>query len=611
MLAFSRGCRLPAATLLLTLGLATTPGCLVNRVNWKEPSFARPQAGLIGSKQEPDPVEELYATALEHEQCCRESCVDLFFEVAVATSHHQGSVRSCRKCRLHHSSLNKLVVTGQRYGRLDPSTCLMVRWRGQEATIPITHKGFCWRSTDFRSLIPVGDYKTNSLSKLYRRTGVGVPYVVMGRREEDGSFVARNPTFAATLRMKVEDCGLSCPEHNDSLPMSCRLELYDPLRIDQTLVQGEWRQIANDLSAPLAYRLRNDRQTILADFINPESATGETELRAMEPYQPGKIPVVFVHGLISNPYTWIEMINELRAHPGFIDHFQIWVLKYPTGQPFLTSAAECREQLRLARTTFDPAHDDAQLANMVLVGHSMGGLIAKLQITSSGDRLWRSVANRPFHQVAIPSELNQLLADSFFFEPSPAISRVVYVGTPHRGSSYANRCIGRLGSVLVKEPESRKRAHAKLVRCNPGVFSKEVSGRIPTSIDLLKPNSNLLEAIGQLPTRCGVCMHSIIGNSCWKLLDGKSDGVVPVNSAQEHRAVSERWVKATHGRLTKHPEVIQELLAILQLHLEQSCNACMDPTVSPVEVPLTSAMPRLVDACSRPVAERSATTCGN
>ncbi len=561
--------------MLLTLGLASTTGCLVTRVKWIEPDYVAPQAGLFGSKQRLDPIERLYASALQQEEECLESCVDLFFEVAIATSRHQGPVCSCRNCRLHKSALNKLVVTGQRYGRLDPRGCLVVRRCGHEETIPITHHGFVWQPSDFHSLVPVGKYKTNGLRTLYRQEGVGVPLVVASCRPDDGSFVARRPTFAATLRMDVAGDDMNWVQQASCSPISCRLKLYDPLRIDQTIVHGQPRQIAKDLSAPLAYRLRSDPQTILDDFINPGSATRETELRSIEPYQAGKIPVVFIHGLLSNPYTWAEMMNELQAHPGFLEHFQIWVVAYPTGQPFLTSAAECREQLRNARHTFDPTHVDAQLSKMVLVGHSMGGLISKLQITSSSDRLWRSIANRPFHQVAIPAGFSQELADAFFFEPSPDVSRVVFIGTPHRGSSFANRSIGRLGSLLVEEPEDRVEAHAELIARNPGVFTKEVSRRIPTSIDLLEPNSELLGAIAALPARCDVRMHSVIGNSCWTPLNGKSDSIVPVKSARESRAISERLIKTIHTRLTKHPETVQELLAILQQHLQESCNDCL------------------------------------
>lgn len=577
--------------MLLAIGLASSGGCLVTRVKWKEPDYAASQAGLFGSREGLDPTEQLYATALEHEQQCLESCVDLFFEVAIATCQHQSSACSgCRQQLLHKSALNKLVVTGQHYGRLDPRSGLSVYRGGQQTWIPITHHGFVWQPSDFRRLIPVGKYKTNGLRTLYRREGVGVPLVVTGCPSPRGSFVSRRPTFAATLRMNVGSCDVSADEHTEGSSPGCRLDLYDPLRVVQTLVQGQRRSIAKDLSAPLAYRLRDDPQTILESFVNPGSGAAATELRAIEPYQPGKIPVVFVHGLLSNPYTWVEMINELQAYPGFVEHFQIWVIEYPTGQPFLTSAAECRAQLRAARHAFDPTRADAQLSNMILVGHSMGGLISKLQVTSSGDRLWRSIANRPFDQVAIPSTVRQKLIDAFFFEPSPDVSRVVFMGTPHRGSAFANLTIGRIGSALVEEPEELVQAHQDLMRSNPGVFSQEVSRRIPTSIDLLEPNSELLNAIARLPAKCDVTMHSVIGNSCCTLFRGKSDGVVPVTSARDPRTISERYIKTIHTRLTRNPESVQELLCILQQHLQQSRSTSIDSAVSPrrADVPVAA-----------------------
>ncbi len=136
---------------------------------------------------------------------------------------------------------------------------------------------------------------------------------------------------------------------------------------------------------------------------------------------------------------------------------------------------------------------------MVLVGHSMGGLIAKLQITRSGDHLWRSIANRPFDQVVMDDERRIELATAFFFEPSECVSSVIFMATPHRGSNYARRLIGRVGSSLVRTTEAQRQEHDKLVRCNPGVFKQEVRKRIPTSIDLLDPDSSLLKAINELP----------------------------------------------------------------------------------------------------------------
>ena len=121
--------------------------------------------------------------------------------------------------------------------------------------------------------------------------------------------------------------------------------------------------------------------------------------------------------------------------------------------------------------------------------------------------------------------------------------------------------------------------HELIIRCNPNVFSEELRDRNPTSVDMLNPHSHLLEAIGSLPAADNVCMHSILGNRCWSLLQGKSDGIVPVSSAREPRAISEKVVKTTHSGVKDHPEAIKEVIYILQEHLQQSYWNVMEPNV--------------------------------
>ncbi len=311
--------------------------------------------------------------------------------------------------------------------------------------------------------------------------------------------------------------------------------------------------------------------------MNPRSGGEESRLYTMEPYQANQIPILFVHGLLSDPFTWADMVNELKAHPGLVEHFQIWVYEYPTGESFFKSAAELRQQLAMAQRQFDPHGRDAQLSDMVVVGHSMGGLISKLQVTSSGDRLWQSVANRPLDQIHMDENLRRDISAAFYFRPSPLVSRVVFIGTPHRGAAAATRLIGRISSSLVNEPPDEQQRYDRLIQSNPGVFSDEVSRGIPTSIDLLEPESKLLQTIEKLPVNKRVRFHSIIGDCCWTLCNGKSDGVVPVTSAREPRAISERIVKARHTGLNSNPDSIEEILLILEEHLRQSCQRTVRP----------------------------------
>jgi hypothetical protein len=186
-------------------------------------------------------------------------------------------------------------------------------------------------------------------------------------------------------------------------------------------------------------------------------------------------------------------------------------------------------------------------------------------------------------EVIVSPEGRERLVRSAFFEPSPRVSRVIYIGTPHRGSAYARRFVGRLGSALVREPEQSRLMHQELIACNPGVFSPELSKRIPTSIDLLEPKSPLLNAIADLPISNHVRIHSIIGNKCGTLGLEPSDGVVPVSSARDFRARSERFVNCRHEYLTGDPDAIDEVRCILAKHLQTlESNSLALPMAAPV-----------------------------
>jgi hypothetical protein len=108
--------------------------------------------------------------------------------------------------------------------------------------------------------------------------------------------------------------------------------------------------------------------------------------------------------------------------------------------------------------------------------------------------------------------------------------------------------------------------HAQLMRDNPGVFSAEVQRRIPTSIDLLDPDSPLLGAVLELPVARGVHLHSIIGTGRRMVLEGPADGVVAVGSARHPRVESELMVDATHSELHRHAATTREIVRILEQH---------------------------------------------
>ena len=552
------------AALLCASVLACSSGCLVTQVTWHPPNDLPPlEPDQIPRRGPHARAERVYARAVHCEQRCRSGCVDLYYEVACLTADAAGCPCFGRARQLHEAALMKLVTAGQRFKRLDPSKGLTIRRGGHEQQIPIARHGFVWQADDFDRLVPIGRYETNALRQKYQRRGLGVPLVVVRRSNIDRPLIARTGAFHATFVMRAEDRAADALDRQGT---GCRLELYDPLRVDTIESDSGTHAIAKDLSAPLVYSLQGQQFTFLNYFVYPSEIENAGRLRMIEPYQRGKVPIVLIHGLLSDEWCWVEQVNELYAHPGFGDHFQILSFHYPTGNSFRLSASALREQLASLRLQYDPDRADPQLSNMILVGHSMGGLVAKMQITSSGDQLWHSVANRPLDAICASQSEKDTLRKLFYFEPSPDVARVIFLATPHRGSNLARRPVGRLATKLIDIPQQRRREHERLMRCNPGVFSDEIRERIPTSLDVLEPSSGLLQAIASLPAAKPVCMHSVIGNHCWSLLQGKSDGVVPVSSAREPRAVSEKVVKATHGQVKGHPEAVKELLYILQEH---------------------------------------------
>ena len=256
----------------------------------------------------------------------------------------------------------------------------------------------------------------------------------------------------------------------------CVLELHDPL--DSTDIDLNARKVPlqSDLSTPLAYFLDNKK---FREHTNSNSNMGlfgwqpTEKMRGvfmLEPYDPNRIPVVMVHGLWSSPLTWMPMFNDLRSFHELRKNYQFWFYQYPTGQPFWISATQMRSDLFELRRTLDPDLVHPLLDEMVLVGHSMGGLVSRMQTLESGEEFWRILSDEPFDKVKGDEVERQRLAASLFFHPNNAIKRVVTIGTPHRGSNYSNDYTRWVGRKLIKLPSSITDIGSSLVRQNPDLF---------------------------------------------------------------------------------------------------------------------------------------------
>ena len=198
-----------------------------------------------------------------------------------------------------------------------------------------------------------------------------------------------------------------------------------------------------------------------------------TGLSLLRPYRRGKAPVVFVHGLWANPWSWSRMIESLEADAALRDRYQFWTFGYSTGDPIPYSAALLRRDLEEVRRKFDPDGTDAAFDRMVLVGHSMGGLLTKMMVQDSGTRLWRLISDRPVDELAGDPDDRDLFRRALIFKPRPEVRRVVFIATPHRGSRVDRGGLEHLGSRLVRLPDPLRASHERLIARNgPDFFAR-------------------------------------------------------------------------------------------------------------------------------------------
>ena len=300
-----------------------------------------------------------------------------------------------------------------------------------------------------------------------------------------------------------------------------------------------------------------------SDFRRPGVEAG---LYLFRPYEPGKIPVVLVHGLFSSPRAFLQTMNELENDPEVAARYQFWVFLYPTGQPIPASAFELRSSLLKVRETFDPDHSDPAMARMVLVGHSMGGLLSKMMVQDSGLTLWDAAFRRPAADLKATPATRKILDDSLIFAP-PALREP---GGLHRHPPPGERRSPTSGSAGPSPASSSgtTRPAGSSARSStstgPTTIAPEFR-RVPlnaisnlrTDSPILKPPSTRSRSTRRSPTTRSSRRSAA---SC------RPTAIVEYKSSHLDGVVSEKIVPGTHSA-QQDPDVIVELKRILALHL--------------------------------------------
>jgi pimeloyl-ACP methyl ester carboxylesterase len=481
-----------------------------------------------------------------------------------------------RACDLYNDSLAAAMRLVVKQNKLRPGETQIIQTGKKQFQVEVVLRG-PWHAEDIDRLEFVSDYEIEGgLTNRYHTYGLGVPLIAVRRSHREESPAERyyppGLCFPVTAFLRVES---QTPEQATADVHRCTLELYDPLFSSDIAVCNRIVPLETDLTTPLAYFLDNpafrEKDITTAGLLNPNREQGIKGLYMVEPYDPNRIPVVMVHGLWSSPTTWMEMFNDLRAFPEIRSRFQFWFFLYPTGQPFWTSAARLRDTLAEIRAELDPQIRNPNLDQLVLVGHSMGGLVSMLQTIESGDDFWRLLSDKPLEDLRATPDEKTRLAKSFYFHPNSAVKRVVTLGTPHRGSPFANEATRELGRRFIKLPEMMLELGTKLTLTNPGFFRNKELLTTTTSIDSLAPDCPIFPVMLRAPHAGWTSYHNIAGVVPHRTLLGRvaeeGDGVVSFQSAHLDHIASEIVVPADHMEIHRHPLSILEVRRILLEHI--------------------------------------------
>jgi pimeloyl-ACP methyl ester carboxylesterase len=386
-------------------------------------------------------------------------------------------------------------------------------------------------------------------------SGVGAPLVAVGRAENSQSrdqFKLHRVYAPVTAVIRFSG-------------KRAELEFVDPMKTERVTIGKRTFPLAIDFNAPTAMLIARERPERLgfARVMNPQKYADTARLTQTQQYDPARTPVIFMHGLQETGASWAPMIDTLRNDAWIREHYQLWFFSYPSGYPYPYAAALFRQDLDGIDRAF-PNHK-----RIVLIGHSMGGMICRLMVTDAGDKIWRDFFATSPAKTPLAPDTRKLLEESLVFNHRREVERVIFISTPHRGSKFAAGWIGRIGAALVRTPKQFVSIYAStkpLLISDPAARTLK---RMPNSVDTLEPNDRFVQAVNRLPIARGIPYHSIMGDRGRGDTPNSSDGIVPYWSSHLDGAQSELIVNSDHGA-QYNEQAIREVERILKENLTAS-----------------------------------------
>ena len=433
--------------------------------------------------------------------------------------------------------------------------------------------GARWGDLALSEFTPADELRVIGLRDRYRRPGLGASLAAGAIQpvREGGFQISSDLKVPVTALMRIDLTHQALAQGS----LRGRIDVYPAFEPSNVEIDGQPVPLEADTSAAFAYSLSDPKvwSSELAGFLRGDYFDQTaSQLVGLEPYRPGQFPVVFIHGTASSSGRWADLINDLQSDPVIREHFQFWSFSYSTGNPTPFSALQLRTSLENAVRALDPQGKDAPLHKMVLIGHSQGGLLAKLLVIDSGSRIWDAVSDQPPEEMRLSPQTAVLVRQAVFVKPMPDVRRVIFIATPQHGSFVAGSTVGQVLGRLVTLPLHVSRALAETVSGNAKAARFAASAGGFGSVWSMTPTNPALKAFAAIPVAPSVAAHSIIAVQGKGPVETGDDGVVSYRSAHIDEAQSELVVRSGHS-VQSNPHTVNEVRRILLLHLAENCPA--------------------------------------
>ena len=433
-------------------------------------------------------------------------------------------------------------------------------------------------------MAPAASLSFAGLRSTYRRDGFGAELVVLmdppklvapppGEKAEIPQY-SEMSAINATALLKFK--GNSLQEVLDTTQVL--FDVYSPESTESVELHGEKVPLAGNFTAAYGMWLAQSgfATQSLRTLFGMSEGIAEPHMYLMQPWDPNRRIIFMLHGLGSSPEAWVNVANEILGDPELRQHFQVWQVYYPTNAPIALNRYEIDQAFNNTLRHFDPNGTSRASRDMVFIGHSMGGVLARLLLSDSGEVLWNDLLANYNLKGERLKRVQTKLGPLLHFNAEPNVERAIFIAAPHKGTDIAGNRFGRLIGRLVRLPITLLGKFEDVFQTLQQAEAQSAQPKklvIPNSIENLKADDPFVKASSALPIRSGLKYHSIIAQRKPEVpLEQSDDGLVPYWSAHLPGALSEKVIISGHS-VQETPQAVLEIRRILREDLDEMGDA--------------------------------------